>query len=92
MAEADRVIDPETIIRRTVQYGLAHYPGLDREAQYERCRSHLREKYAEGGYLRLRIAESENARRLQELRGVIRDPQRLRTLFDAAFDAETAAE
>ena len=31
VAEADRVIDPETIIRRTVQYGLAHCPELDRE-------------------------------------------------------------
>lgn len=26
VAEADRFIDPETIIRRTVQYGLSHYP------------------------------------------------------------------
>ena len=88
--EADRVIDPETIIRRTVQYGLAHCPELDREEQYARCLAHLQQKYAEGGYLRLWIAESENARRLEELRGVIRDPQRLRKMFDAAFDTETA--
>lgn len=90
VAEADRVIDPETIIRRTVQYGLAHCPELDREEQYARCLAHLQQKYAEGGYLRLWIAESENARRLEELRGVIRDPQRLRKMFDAAFDTETA--
>ena len=90
VAEADRVIDPETIIRRTVQYGLAHCPELDREEQYARCLAHLQQKYAESGYLRLWIAESENARRLEELRGVIRDPQRLRKMFDAAFDTETA--
>lgn len=90
VAEADRVIDPETIIRRTVQYGLAHYPELDRDGQYARCLAHLQKKYAEGGYLRLWIAESENARRLEELRGVIRDPQRLREMFDAAFDTQTA--
>ena len=90
VAEADRVIDPETIIRRTVQYGLAHCPELDREEQYARCLAHLQQKYAEGGYLRLWIAESENARRLEELRGVIRDSQRLRKMFDAAFDTETA--
>ena len=65
VAEADRVIDPETIIRRTVQYGLAHCPELDREEQYARCLAHLQQKYAEGGYLRLWIAESENARRLE---------------------------
>lgn len=92
VAEADRVIDPRTIIRRTVQYGLANYPQLDREAQFARCLDHLLRKYAEGGYLRLWIAESDNARRLEELRAVIRDRERLRALFDTAFDAETGVE
>ena len=92
VAEADRVIDPATIIRRTVQYGLANYPALDREGHYARCLDHLQKKYAEGGYLRLWIAESDNARRLEELRTIIRDPQRLRKLFDETFDAEAAAE
>ena len=31
VAEADRVIDCETTLRRTVQYGLEHAPELDRE-------------------------------------------------------------
>lgn len=92
VAEADRVIVPATIIRRTVQYGLANYPALDREGHYARCRDHLQKKYAEGGYLRLWIAESDNARRLEELRAIIRDPQRLRRLFDETFDAEAASE
>ena len=92
VAEADRVIDPATIIRRTVQYGLANYPALDREGHYARCLDHLQKKYAEGGYLRLWIAESDNALRLEELRTIIRDPQQLRRLFDETFDAEIAAE
>ena len=92
VAEADRVIDPATIIRRTVQYGLANYPALDREGHYARCLDHLQKKYAEGGYLRLWIAESDNALWLEELRTIIRDPQQLRRLFDETFDAETAAE
>lgn len=89
VAEADRVIDPETILRRTVQYGLANYPALDREGHYARCVAHLQEKYAEGGYLRLWIAESENARRLGELRAIIRDREALRRLFDRLFDEES---
>lgn len=90
VAEADRLIDPATIIRRTVQYGLDHCPGLDREGHFVRCLEHLREKYAEGGYLKLWIPESENARRLEALREVIRDPELIRKAFDKAFDAETA--
>lgn len=88
VAEADRQIDPETILRRTIQYSLAHYPELDREGHYARCLQHLREKYAEGGYLRLWIVPSENARRLDELREIISDPQQLRDRFERLFDIE----
>lgn len=88
VAEADRQIDPETILRRTIQYSLAHYPELDREGHYARCLQHLREKYAEGGYLRLWIVPSENARRLDELREIISDPQQLHDRFDRLFDLE----
>ncbi len=90
VAEADRCIDPATVIRRTVQYGLAHYPALDRKRHFERCLAHLQKKYAEGGYLRLWIPESDNARRQEELRTLIRDEARLRETFDTIFDRETA--
>lgn len=88
VAEADRVIDCRTTLRRTVQYGLEHNPELDREGQFARFAEHLRTKYGEDGYLRLWLPESENAGRLAELRSVIRDAERLRALFDAFYDAE----
>jgi len=88
IAEADRQIEPETIIRRTVQFGLAHYPELAREEHWQRTLDHLHEKYAAGGYLRLWIPESPNAAKLDELRRLIADLPRLRSLFDATFDAE----
>ncbi|MDE6507555.1 MAG: HD domain-containing protein [Alistipes sp.] len=88
VAEADRCIDAETVLRRTIQYGLEHCPELDREAQYARCCEHLERKYADGGYLRLWIPHSENARRLEELRALIRRPEELRRRFDAIYDRE----
>lgn len=88
VAEADRQIDPETIVRRTVRYGIANYPELEAEEQYHRCMDHLRHKYGEGGYLRLWIPESDNARRLELLRGLIRNEKKLRRLFDEIFDQE----
>ena len=89
VAEADRLIDAATVIRRTVQYSLGHYPGLDKEGHWQRCRSHLEEKYGEGGYLKLWIPESPNARRLQELRDIISDETRLRSLFEEHYGQET---
>ena len=89
VAEADRQIVPETVVRRTIQYGLDHYPELEREGHWQRTCEHLQEKYAEGGYLRLWVPESPNAARLEELRSLIRDKARLRALFDEIFDAES---
>lgn len=79
VAEADRVIDPETIIRRTVQFGLTHCPELGPEEQISRVEAHLAEKYGYGGYLRLWIPWSGNAVRLDSLRRLIADPRRLRS-------------
>ena len=73
IAEADRVIDGETIIRRTVQFGFKHYPGLDREGHIARAVAHLKEKYGRGGYLKLWIPWSDNAARLSVLQDLIAD-------------------
>lgn len=85
VAEADRLIDADTIMRRTIQYGLANYPELDREGQYQRAAEHLREKYGHGGYLRIWIEGSDNARRLEALRAIIADPASLRALFNRHY-------
>ena len=90
IAEADRMIVPETIIRRTVQFGLGHYPELSREGHWQRTLEHLHEKYAEGGYLKLWIPESPNAGRLEELRAIIRDEPLLKQYFDRIYREETA--
>lgn len=82
VAEADRIIDGATIVRRTIQYGLSHYPEMDKEHQYERFVEHINEKYAEGGYLKLWIPQSPNAERLKEFRAKIKEPGMLRALFD----------
>ena len=90
VAEADRVIIPESIIRRTIQFTLANHPDLDREEGYLRLLEHMHEKYDYGGYLRLWIAESENARRLEELRQLIASPEELRKVYDRIYDELTA--
>ena len=89
VAEADRMIVPETIIRRTVQFGLSNYPELDKEGHWQRTLEHLHEKYAEGGYLHLLIPGSPNEAPLQRLRDIIRDEAYLRTLFETIFQEET---
>lgn len=92
VAEADRMIDPEVTLRRTVQYGLSHYPEMNKEQQYERFCKHLADKYAEGGYLKLWIPQSQNAVRLAELRRLIEDEDKLREVFDRLYLKEFSRE
>ena len=88
VAEADRLIDPMTVLLRTVQYGLSHYPELSKEQHYQRYCEHLQEKYAEGGYLKLWIPESENAAQLKALRGVISDEIQCKAVFEQIYKEE----
>ena len=89
VAEADRMIDPVTVIRRTVQFGFSHYPELEKEGHWQRTLEHLHEKYAEGGYLHLLIPGSPNEAPLAELRAIIHDTVRLRSIFEETWQAET---
>ncbi len=85
VAEADRLISPEKVIRRTIQFTQDHFPDYDKEQQYQRFREHLLEKYSDTGYLRLWLPESENAPRLEELRKIIRDENKMRKAFEQNF-------
>ncbi|MGL4852866.1 MAG: HD domain-containing protein [Phocaeicola sp.] len=88
VSEADRIIDPNLTIKRTVLYGLSNFPNLGKEEQYERFLEHLLVKYAEGGYLKLWIPESPNAQRLEEFRKLIADRVKLREAFEAHYPTE----
>lgn len=88
IAEADRIIDADTIMTRTVQYGLSHYPTLTKEEHIERAVAHIKEKYGEGGYLKLWIPESPNAARLEEFRSMIDNAGRLKKHLEEIWDRE----
>ncbi|KWW26029.1 MAG: uncharacterized protein F082_292 [bacterium F082] len=86
VAEADRLISPEKVIRRTIQFTQDHFPDYDKEQQFQRFREHLMEKYSDTGYLKLWLPESENAPRLEELRKTIRDEHKMREAFEKEFN------
>ena len=91
VAEADRDLSPETVIRRTIQFGLANYPQLDAEGHWRRFMEHMNEKYSTSGYIRLWLHGSENERQLNELRALIASPDKMRPVFDRVFAQETTS-
>lgn len=85
VAEADRDLVPEVVFRRTVQYGLANYPELDKEHQWLRFKEHMDNKYSQNGYMRLWIPGSPNEQGLRVVRDIIASPVRLRKEFEQYY-------
>lgn len=86
VAEADRVIVGETIILRTIQFGLKHYPELERAGHLRRACDHLKEKYGRGGYLKLWIPWGDNAARLDDLQDLIDDEEAMMVEVERIYE------
>lgn len=85
VAEADRDLNPASVFRRTVAYGLDHYPEKTHEEHWQRFLEHMQQKYSSVGYIKLWIQGSENEMNLQELRRIINDRQLLRKTFETIY-------
>lgn len=89
VAEADRDLEPISVFTRTIQFGLNAYPDKNKAEHFTRFCYHLNEKYAVGGYLKLWLTGSPNEKRLNELRNIICNRIKLRTIFDKIYEEET---
>ena len=90
VAEADRDLSPDIVFRRAVQFGLANYPELNQEKQWQRFKEHMDNKYSEHGYIKLWIPNSPNAKRIKALREIIINPSELREQFNKYYTEETS--
>jgi uncharacterized protein len=89
VAEADRDLEPMTVFRRTIQYGLSNYPEKSKEEQWKRFMEHMSDKYSEHGYIRLWMPHSPNESKLKEIRQLINSPAQLREIFNKLYEEET---
>lgn len=89
IAEADRVIDPINTIKRTLLYSINNSPKASKEEHFQHVVEHMNEKYAEGGYLKLWVENSNNAQKLEELRKIIAQPEKLKSIFEQLYELET---
>ena len=92
VAEADRDLEPMHIFRRTIQYGLSHYPEYSKDEQKKRFFEHLDHKYSSHGYIRLWLPNSPNTAKLRLIRETINNRQALSDIFDKLFEEETSDE
>lgn len=83
IAEADRDISPDIVMRRTVQFGFKHYPNLTRDEHIERAYQHILEKYGPQGYLTLWLDTEKNRQGLKSIHDLLSDkPKMIETLIN----------
>lgn len=86
IAEADRNLDPMTILKRTIQYGLKHSNELSKEAQLKRAYDHILEKYGPHGYLKLWLRTEQNERGLQKIHMLLENKSHLLDILNQIYD------
>lgn len=92
VAEADRDLEPSIVFRRTIEYGIDHYPEKNKEEQWQRFLSHMENKYSSHGYIRLWLPNSPNEQNLKRIRELISNPQLLREEFDRIYAIVTGGQ
>lgn len=90
VAEADRDLSPDTVFRRTIQFGLSHYPDKSMEEHWQRFVEHMENKYSSNGYIRLWLPDSPNADNLKIIREIIADKETLRRYFLQLYAEEVS--
>ena len=73
ISSADRIIDVDTIIYRTLVYGLDHNNDISVKDNIKRTHEHIINKYGENGYLKLPILTQSNKENLELLREISKD-------------------
>lgn len=92
VAEADRDLEPSIVFRRTIEYGIDHYPEKNKEEQWQRFLSHMDNKYSSHGYICLWLPNSPNEQNLKRIRELISNPQLLREEFDRIYAIVTGGQ
>lgn len=92
VAEADRDLEPSIVFRRTIEYGIDHYPEKNKEEQWQRFLSHMENKYSSHGYIRLWLPNSPNEQNLKRIRELISNSQLLREEFDRIYAIVTGGQ
>ena len=86
IAEADRDLNIHHVLKRTIQYGLKHYPHLEKDEHILRATKHIEEKYGRDGYLKLWLETEKNIAGKQALQMLMDDPIKLKENLDEIYD------
>ena len=86
ISEADRVIDCQRTLERTLSFGISNYPESTKEEQIQRAMDYITKKYGPYGRIKIWIPESPNKRNLEELQKLIRNRKEFYNKLSEIYD------
>ncbi|HAX03120.1 MAG: hypothetical protein A2Y45_06775 [Tenericutes bacterium GWC2_34_14] len=88
IAEADRDINAEIVLLRTVQFGFKHYPDITKEEHIQRAYNHVLEKYGPNGYLTLWLETKKNREGLNEIHDLLTRRIEMEKMIETLYENE----
>lgn len=85
ISEADRDIDFERLLSRTILFSLDHYPDFVKEATYEQVYAHMKEKYGPSGRIKLWLGYEPNVQNLKTVHEILADETAFRKAFELLY-------
>lgn len=86
ISEADRMIDPEMIIKRSFLYQMHLETNHHFDHLYPMVRNHIVEKYGDHGYLKLWLNYEVHTKILNEFRRIIKDEPQFKKLCKIYYE------
>lgn len=93
ISDADNDLEYISVLTRCILHGLAYFPHYDKDTHFDRIVEHLKDKYAEGGYLQTWLNSEHDKRGLSQIRNKLTsDLKGLRADFDRILKLESDEE
>lgn len=85
ISEADRDINFERLLSRTILYSLDHYPDYVKEDTFQQVYAHMKEKYGPSGRIKLWLEYKPNVENLKEVHTILADETAFREAFEPLY-------
>lgn len=84
VADSDRLLEPRTVVSRTIKFGIARYSSSF-DMQLERCYDHISKKYSREGYLKYYIPTIQDINNREKLYKLAEDKKAFSKFFDEIY-------
>lgn len=85
ISEADRDVNFERLLSRTISFSLDHYPDFVKQETYDQVYAHMIEKYGPNGRIKLWLAYKPNVVNLEKVHAILANEDEFQVEFNRLY-------